>query len=139
MSFQSASSYRERTRNDRPRPFKGWVLGCINEAIDEAINEAIIHPIWLKKGFHQRFGIQPGRRQGHYQTINRVQDQMVVRPYRQYQSISNVHGKKANADDGDDDNGCRSKTQPKAKGGAKKTICSKKGSATKKKTSPSGS
>ena len=55
--------------------------------------------------------------------------QMVVRPYRQYQSISNVDGKKANADDGDkdDDNGCRSKTQPKAKGGAKKTICSKKG------------
>ena len=45
---------------------------------------------------------------------------------------------KANADDGDkdDDYGSRSKPQPKAKAGAKKTGCLKKGPAAKKKTSP---
>ena len=44
---------------------------------------------------------------------------------------------KANADDGDkdDDYGSRSKPQPKAKAGAKKTGCLKKGPAAKKKTS----
>ena len=48
---------------------------------------------------------------------------------------------KANADDGDkdDDDGSRSETQPKAKAGAKKTGCLKKGPAVKKNTSPKGS
>ena len=51
---------------------------------------------------------------------------------------SKVNGK-TNADDGDkDDDGSRSKTQPKAKAGAKKTGCLKKGPAAKKKTSPRG-
>ena len=52
---------------------------------------------------------------------------------------SKVNGK-ANADAGDtDDDGSRSKTQPKAKAGAEKTGRSKKGPAAKKKTSPRGS
>ena len=48
---------------------------------------------------------------------------------------------KANADDGDKDDceGSRSKPQPKAKAGAKKTECLKKGPTAKKKTSPKGS
>ena len=51
---------------------------------------------------------------------------------------SKVNGK-TNADDGDkDDDGSRSKTQPKAKAGAKKTGRLKKGPAATKKTSPKG-
>ena len=38
-----------------------------------------------------------------------------------------------------DDDGSQSKAQPKAKAGAKKTGCLKKGPAAKKKTSPKGS
>ena len=52
---------------------------------------------------------------------------------------SKVNGK-AHADDRDkDDDGFRSKTQPKVKAGSKKTGCLKKGPAAKKKTSPRGS
>ena len=52
---------------------------------------------------------------------------------------SKVNGK-ANADAGDtDDDGSRSKTQPKAKASAKKTGPLKKGPPAKKKTSPRGS
>ena len=39
----------------------------------------------------------------------------------------------------DDDDGLRSKPQPKAKAGAKKAGCLMKGPAAKKKTSPKGS
>ena len=39
----------------------------------------------------------------------------------------------------DHDDGSRSKTQSKAKAGAKKTECLKKGQVAKKKTSPRGS
>ena len=48
---------------------------------------------------------------------------------------------RTNADGGntDDDDGSRSKPQPKAKAGAKKTECLKKGPTAKKKTSPKGS
>ena len=47
---------------------------------------------------------------------------------------------KANADDGDkDDDGPRTKTQPKAEAGAQKTRRLKKGPTAKKKTSPRGS
>ena len=53
---------------------------------------------------------------------------------------SKVNGE-ANTDAGEKDDGCRSrsKTQPKAKAGAKKTGCLKKGPAAEKKTSPRGS